>query len=296
MAKELSEQQVKQLANERLLKFKEECLAAGIPAFSMGENTKLKSAFMKTLAPDYGARIKDATFKELASDLYGSGLPTIEEYLTRMDGQSFESAGFGTEKEKAAEEKAEQPRKAGRKKKAEQREAPAEEATPQKAEEPAKPDTETEEKKPGRKRKEEAEQLPAKRSSNLDVLVTPSTVRSVDRTEITRLKRLLSQLLYEKDCEHRQLTLYRRDMCILDALTEYGKKKSVDLSVDGTSLDSRVNVLHAAISLLVKELDAQGADECFAFLKKAIAQEAEEDEYRDQKIAEIRAKLKEYEP
>ena len=293
MAKEISEQEIRELANDRLMKFKKECLDAGIPAFSMGDNTKLKSAFMKTLGPQYGSKIKNAGFRSLVSDLYGAGIPSIEEYLDKLDDESFDNAGFGEEQPKAEDKKA-----IPEEQKTPEIENTAEkESVKETAEENEKntsPKAE-EVKKSGRKKKTDNEQLPAQRSSNLDVLLSPSTVRSVDRSEITRLKKMLNQLQYEKDYDHRQLTLYRRDLCILDALSEYGKKKSVNLVVDGTNLDGRVNILHAAISLLVKELDAQDADECFDFVKQAIAQKAEDDEYRNAKIAEVRKKLKEYE-
>lgn len=284
-----NKEDLKELANQRFIKFKEECQAAGIPPFTMVENTKLKSAFMKDLSGSYGEKIKSAAFKSLAADLTGYGLNGIEDYLAKMDEESFEDAGFGVE-EKEQEEKAESADdgvvkqttdKNGNSKKEE------EEKSPKRAAEEAK--------KPGRKKKVETEIVPARKSSNLDVLINPSKTRAADKAEVARLKRNLSQLLMARDFEHRQLTLYKQDLYILDAITEYGKKLNTDLTVDGVNLDSKANVLHAAIALLVKELDAKGEDDCFAFLKKSISLRSDDDGRLDKKIEELRSKIREYE-
>jgi len=287
MAKKYTEEELKDLANARLSKFKEECAAAGIASFSMAENTKLKSAFMKSLLGSYKENISKASFMELASDLYGYGLEKIEDYLSKEQMESAASEGFGeaANNENGKEEKAKAPTVPSDEKKEGDKEG---------AEKDASAAAEAEPKRPGRKKKVDAELVPARKSSNLDVLFNPAAARSGERAEITRLKKQLTQLQYEKDCAHRQMTLYRRDLSVLDAITEYGKKKSTNLTVDGTVLDSRINVLHAALSLLVKELDAMGADECFEYVKKAISLQQDEIDYRDKRIDEIKARLKEY--
>lgn len=410
MAKKMTEQELKELANERFMKFKEESLKAGIPAFSMSDNNKLKSAFMKNLSAEYGEKIKSATFKELAADLYGYGISSIEDFLTKQDEESFENSVFGDggqdgedkaesgepEKESAGRAKTGRGRKkedeekpgrgqneegeekAGRGRKKEDEEKPSigqneegeekagrgrkkeseegkggegnsltkesknqedgkerdgkdrdsgegdsrerdsrerdgrerdsrerdgrekiadrDEIEASTASDGEEGDSEAKEaRRPGRKKKTEAEQLPTKRSSNLDILLTPRKTNSANREELARLKQRLRQLEYEREVDHRQLALYRRDLNILDAISEYGKKRNIDLVVDGTSLDGRINVLHAAISLLVKELDAMGADDCFDYIKRSLSMRTDEDEYREKKIAELKEKIREYE-
>ena len=61
---------------------------------------------MKTLGPQYGSKIKNADFRSLVSDLYGAGIPSIEEYLDKLDDESFDNAGFGEEQPKAEDKKA----------------------------------------------------------------------------------------------------------------------------------------------------------------------------------------------
>jgi len=261
----------KQLAVKRLEEFRSECKNRNVSSLTTSENTRLKTIFVNDLSEKYGNNILDVTFDDLLSDLMGSGISPIEQYI-----QSLSNDFPFLRNEPPMEEQSDIPEK----------EAVSPVAVKDKEEEPS-PTTDTEHKaeKPARTRKKSTG------SDENDIFWTPATSAMAGTRRIKEIKNKINAIEKDRDILHRQFSIYRQDYAIIQGLLEYGKKGNGSLNYNGLFLDNQQNVIHAALENLIKDLQATGKTECFQNIKKYREMAAEEVAYSNEKIAKLEKEL-----
>ena len=105
-------------------------------------------------------------------------------------------------------------------------------------------------------------------------------------------RRKIATLKREKDYLSRNMAMYKRDFATLSTINKYGKYSGFSVSADGIDASGNMaQVIHAAVSLLVKEIKSNGDE---LLLKKIMeAQEAvtRETEEIDKKIEKLERQL-----
>lgn len=263
----------KQLAVKRLDEFRRECKEKDIPALNTSENTRLKTIFVNDLSEKYGKDIQGATFDELLSDLMGSGINPIEQYIQALPD---EFPFFG--EEPAIEEQLNTP------------EVPE---SPRENEEDIKRTENDKEPRPlgeGQKQERQARTRKKSTTSN-DIFWTPASSARGDTKKARELRKRISVIAKDRDILHRQFSIYRQDYAIIQGILEYGKKGSTPLECNGLSLDNHQNVIHAALENLIRDLEASGNTECFQNIKKFREMAEDEVAYCNEKISKLDKEL-----
>lgn len=253
----------KQLAVKRLDEFRKECKEKDIPALNTSENTRLKTIFVNDLSEKYGKDIQKATFDDLLSDLMGSGINPIEQYIQSIQN---EFPLFG--EEPVIEEDPDP--KAGN-------ERPQNDIESEPSDESQKPERQTRTRRKG--------------TSSNDIFWTPASSVRGDTQRAREIRKKINIIVKDRDIVHRQLSLYRHDLAILQGILEYGKKGSTPLECNGLSLDNHQNVVHAALECLIRELEASGNTECFQNIKKFREMAEDEVAYFNEKISKLDKEL-----
>lgn len=257
----------KQLAVKRLEEFRRECKEKNIPALNTSENTRLKTIFVNDFSEKYGKDIQKATFDDLLSDLMGSGINPIEQYIQSIQDE-FPFLG----EEPAIEEVPD---------------------LPTGNEEEIKSDEDDIVSKPSDERqKPERQTRTRKKSTSInEIFWTPASSVRGDTQKAREIRKKINVIVKDRDIVHRQLSLYRHDLAILQGILEYGKKGSTPLECNGLSLDNHQNVVHAALECLIRELESSGNTECFQNIKKFREMAEDEVAYFNEKITKLDKEL-----
>jgi len=255
----------RQLALTRLDIFQNEGRERDFPTLSNNEYVRLKTFFVNDLSKKYGRDITNATFDDLLSDLMGSGINTIEQYI-----QSSFSAFplFGEEQPDLSPEKNDSLSSDDEKKEDIQPSVPNEEQTHEKQIRTRKRDT-----------------------GMYDICWTPASSAKANTKKAKELRNKIACLEKDRDILHRQFSLYRPDYAIIQGIIEYGKKGNTPLECNGLSLDNQQNVIHAALENLIKDLQASKKTECFQNIKKYREMSEEETDIFNQKITKLKKEL-----
>ena len=250
----------KQLAVKRLEEFRGECKVKNIPALNTSENTRLKTIFVNDLSEKYGKDIQGATFDDLLSDLMGSGITPIEQYIQSLTDE-FPFLG----EEPVMEELPDPPTRNENEVKG--------------AEDDMEPNPSEEVQK-----KERQTRTRKKNTNSNDIFWTPASSARGDTKKI-------SVIAKDRDILHRQFSIYRQDYAIIQGILEYGKKGSTPLECNGLSLDNHQNLIHAALENLIRDLEASGNTECFQNIKKFREMAEDEVAYFNDKISKLDKEL-----
>lgn len=264
----------KQLAAKRLEEFRNECKERGVTSLSTTENVRLKTVFLNDLSTKYGRDILGITFDDLLSDLMGSGINPIEQYIQSL---SSEFPFLGEE-------------------------LPAEEQAGTPPEDTAAPAADEEDVEDGGKdkvsgslnsgQKQERQTRTRKKSaSGSDIFWTPASSAMANTRKVRELRNKISVIAKDRDILHRQFSIYRQDYAIIQGLLEYGKKGNTPLEYNGLSLDNQQNVIHAALENLIKDLQSSGKTECFQNIKKYREMAEDEAAFSNEKIAKLEKEL-----
>lgn len=257
----------KQLAAKRLDKFRIECKERDIPALNTSENTRLKTIFVNDLSEKYGKDIQGATFDDLLSDLMGSGITPIEQYIQSLTDE-FPFLG----EEPVMEELPDPPTRNENEVKG--------------AEDDMEPNPSEEVQK-----KERQTRTRKKNTNSNDIFWTPASSARGDTKKARELRKKISVIAKDRDILHRQFSIYRQDYAIIQGILEYGKKGSTPLECNGLSLDNHQNLIHAALENLIRDLEASGNTECFQNIKKFREMAEDEVAYFNDKISKLDKEL-----
>lgn len=256
----------RQLAAIRLEDFRRECKERGIPPLNTSENTRLKTIFVNELSKKYGEDIQVATFDDILSDLMGSGINPIEQYIQSLPNE-FPLLG----EEPTIEEQhdiSEMLEPATKK---------ADDTQRGENEDNHRQDRQTRSRKKG--------------PSSNDIFWTPASSAKGNTKKARELRKKIIAFEKDRDVLHRQFSLYRQDYAIIQGILEYGKKGSTPLECNGLSLDNHQNVIHAALENLITTLEATGNTECFQNIKKFREIANDEVEYFNDKISKLEREL-----
>lgn len=258
------------LALQRLERFRQECKERDMPSLSNNENVRLKSFFMKELIETYGEKISEIPFDDLLPEFMGSGIVSIEKYIqsnaidfTPMGDDEFLRENPDETRDEVSPDN--------------DRPKQIEEVTPP----PTSPDSDT------RQGRRAARRNPI----SSDIIWTPPTSAKGNTRRIKDLKNQIATLEKDRDLLHRQFTLYRQDYAILQGIIEFGKKGNTPLIFNGLSLDNQQNVIHAALECLINELHSSNMTECFQNIKKYRDDAQDETDRFNQKITKLQKEL-----
>lgn len=262
----------KQQALKRLETFREECQDRNVPSLNNTDNIRIKTFFINDLSSKYGADITNVSFDDLLSDLMGAGIKAIEQYIQSLSNE------FPFLDEEPSEEP--------------QADIPSEGSAPPPANEEGSDESETESPSEENQRREKAGR-PRKRasSSGNDIFWTPASSSVGNSRKVKELKLKINTIAKDRDILHRQFSIYRQDYAIVQGILEYGKKGSSSLEYNGLSLDNHQNVLHAALELLVRNLESSGNTQCFLNIKKYRDMAEEEVALMNEKIAKLEKEI-----
>lgn len=261
----------KQLAVKRLEIFRNECKEQNVSSLTTSENTRLKTIFVNDLSEKYGRSILDTTFDDLLSDLMGSGIKPIEQYI-----QSLSNSFPFLNNVPTADE--------------------PEEPLPQEVAPPV-TEEEREEALPNPVKEEpKVEKTVRTRKRNIgnddnDILWTPDSSSKANTRKVKELQTKINAIAKDRDILHRQFSIYRQDYAIIQGIIEYGKKGSNSLECNGLFLDNQQNVIHAALENLIKDLQANGMTDCFQNIKKYREMASEEAARSNEKISKLEKEL-----
>ncbi len=260
----------KQLAAKRLEKFRDECKEQNVSSLTTIENTRLKTIFLNDLSEKYGKDILGVSFDDLLSDLMGSGIKPIEQFVQSL------SNGFPfLNEEPAADSPAYTP--------AQDTPSPVEEEREEEMSAP--PEEQPKAEKAVRTRKKSAY------SDGSDILWNPGSSSRSNTRKVKELQDKINVIARDRDLLHRQFSIYRQDYAIIQGIIEYGKKGNSPLEYNDLSLENQQNVIHAALENLIMHLQANKKTDCFQNIKKYREMAAEEVERSNEKIAKLEKEL-----